>query len=286
MKAVKLSELIGGEILARPVFSTTKELLIPEGIELKKEYIDLLKKLGIDNVDIIDTDSDTRGLVLTEKEFDEYVVKIKKLLEKHTYSGKDNLIETVDLAKNLLASIDEQLQDEEKTYEIHEHEACLYQHTLEVTIISTVIARKMKLSDEEITNLMCGCLLHDLGIRYITVPYTNLNLEKNEPAEIFEYKKHTILAYTVLENEKWLNKEARNIILSHHEKMNGTGFPLKQKNQSTICKIVQFVDAFDCLMSGMECERRTKENVNEHFAKRKGVEYDEEIMNVFYTSFN
>lgn len=285
MKSVKLSEINVGETLARPVFSNTRELLIPEGVELKKEYIDLLLRLGVETVFIIDTEAYSHGLVLPDQLFDEYAKCIKILLEKHTYTGKDNLIQTKDIAADLLKSIDEQLNNDDKQYEITEHDADLYEHTLEVTIISTVIGRKLGLNDEEMNNLMCGAILHDLGIRYITVPYINLNLEKNAPAEVFEYKKHTILAYTVLENEKWLSKEARNIILSHHEKMNGAGFPLKQKNQSTICKIVQFADAYDCLISGMECIKRTKDNVNKHFEKRKGVEYDEKIMDVFYAWF-
>ncbi|MCR5272473.1 MAG: HD domain-containing protein [Lachnospiraceae bacterium] len=285
MKSVKLSELKGGEILSCPVLSKSKEVLIPEGIELKKEYIDLLQRLEVETVSIIDTEATSRGLVLSDVKFDEYVKNIKRLLEKHTYTGKDNLVVTKDIAESLLHSIDEQLENDDKQYEIYSHEADLYEHTLAVTIISTVIGRKLKLSDTEMRNLMHGAILHDLGIRYITVPYINIDLEKNGPAEVFEYKKHTILAYTVLENEKWLSKEARNIILSHHEKMNGAGFPLKQKKQDIICRIVQFADAYDCLISGMECVKRTKENVDEHFAKRKGVEYDSKIMDVFYTWF-
>ena len=37
--------------------------------------------------------------------------------------------------------------------------------------------------------------------------------------------------------------------------MAGTGFPMKQKNKELECRIIQACDAFDSLISGMECKR-------------------------------
>lgn len=45
------------------------------------------------------------------------------------------------------------------------------------------------------------------------------------------------------------------MVLSHHENMAGTGFPMKQKNKELECRIIQACDAFDSLISGMECKR-------------------------------
>ena len=56
-----------------------------------------------------------------------------------------------------------------------------------------------------IYRLALGALLHDLGLRYITVPYINCDINELSEAEAFEYRKHPILAYSVLEEEKWMD---------------------------------------------------------------------------------
>lgn len=37
---------------------------------------------------------------------------------------------------------------------------------------------------------------------------------------------HVIYGYTAIENEKWLSNTAKDIILHHHEYVNGTGYPM------------------------------------------------------------
>ena len=53
--------------------------------------------------------------------------------------------------------------------------------------------------------------------------------------------------------------------------MEGTGFPMKQKNKEIECKIIQACDAFDCYISGMECKRmsvqKALENIIENASK-------------------
>ncbi len=53
--------------------------------------------------------------------------------------------------------------------------------------------------------------------------------KKVDPVEVFEYKKHTIMGFSALEEESWVPDIARKMVLSHHERMNGSGFPMRQK---------------------------------------------------------
>jgi len=286
MKIVELTEIKGGEKLAEAVYNSNRELLIPAGIELKIEYVDLLTHLGVRSV-VIETEEndENKGIILGEKEFDEYTQAIKKLLQNHTYTGKNSLIKTGTIAEDIINSLDSSMAKRSSKIKIAKYDTNMYQHTMAVTVMSIAIAKCMNLKKEEIYDIALGCILHDLGIRYITVNYENRNMEDAEPAEVFEYKKHTILAYTVLENEKWLSKEARNIILSHHEKMNGKGFPLRQKNQDTICKIVQMVDSYHCMISGMECKKIDAEEAKNEILSKKGIEYDNKVVDTFFEIF-
>jgi len=286
MKIVELTEIKGGEKLAEAVYNSNKELLIPAGVEIKIEYVDLLTHLGVRSVVIETEESDeNKGIILGEKEFDEYTQAIKKLLQNHTYTGKNSLIKTGTIAEEIIKSVFAAMPKNQTKINIAKYDTDMYQHTMAVTVMSIAVAKCMNLSKEEIYDIALGCILHDLGIRYITVAYENRNMEDAEPAEVFEYKKHTILAYTVLENEKWLSKEARNIILSHHERMNGKGFPLRQKNQNVICKIVQMVDSYHCMISGMECKKIDFEEAKNEILSKKGIEYDSKIVDTFFEMF-
>ena len=132
----------------------------------------------------------------------------------------------------------------------------------------------MKLTAEQIYRLALGALLHDLGLRYITVPYINCDINELSEAEAFEYRKHPILAYSVLEEEKWMDPFVKKKVLVHHERRDGSGFPLKQKTRDTECGILQACDAFDCFISGMECRRMSIQQALEYLVEGTDIFYD------------
>ena len=64
----------------------------------------------------------------------------------------------------------------------------LYDHTIMVTMLSVMVARKLKATKEFLRELALGCLLHDLGLRYITVSYINLDMEKRRHLKFLNLK--------------------------------------------------------------------------------------------------
>ncbi len=45
------------------------------------------------------------------------------------------------------------------------------------------------------------------------------------PEDALEYKKHTIYGYSSIQEEEWLTDVVKEIILLHHEQIDGNGFP-------------------------------------------------------------
>lgn len=283
MRVKEVKYIKNGDILASPIYTDEKSILIPQGAVLKEEYIDLLLPLGIEVVEIEDNYSSIgkASLMIAETEKDRIKEELKKILGKHIYSGKSSLSKIEGIAKELVQHIKN--LDLECIYDIPYQKTDLYEHTILVTLMSLILGRKNKLSDDDLQNIAVGCLLHDLGLRYITVPFVNTKIAELPPTDIFEYKKHTILAYTVLDEESWLSQVSKNMILSHHEKLNGSGFPLKQKNQEMECRIIQLCDSFDCLISGMECERYPVERVMDYFVSVAGIKYDKELVDMLFS---
>ncbi len=280
MRVRLVSTLKGGEKLAEPVITEEKETLISKGTILKPEYLDLISFLGIDTVCIVDPyESEEKPHYIVDRgKKEEYINEVRKILGKHIYRGKDSLEQIKPLAdkivENLLSA------DENIVIDMEERNGNLYEHTVEVTLLAVMVAKKLGLEKESLRQVALGCLLHDLGLRYITVPYINYDIEKSSAAEAFEYRKHTILAYSVLEEEEWLEELPKKMVLTHHERKDGSGFPLRQKTREIECKILQACDALDCAMCGMECKRSRIQHILEYLVEASDILYEKSVTKV------
>ena len=279
MRIRAVSKLIGGEILAEAILTREKEILIPKGTELKSEYIPLIQSLEIESLMLEDPyeDYEKPHFIIQENSIKKYTESVRKLMEGHIYHENDKslkIFEVIanDIVKEINSSTAEAILD------MKERNSNLYEHTIMVTLLSVLVGKKLKLDEQRLYNLALGCLLHDIGLRYITIPYEGRDLTTIEPAEMFEYKKHTILGYSALQDEKWIPQISRKMILSHHENMEGTGFPMKQKYKETECRIIQACDAFDCYISGMECKRMSVQEALDIIIGNAGKKYDKAVV--------
>lgn len=279
MRIRAVSKLIGGEILAEAILTREKEILIPKGTELKSEYIPLIQSLEIESLMLEDPyeDYEKPHFIIQEDSIKKYTESVRKLMEGHIYHENDKslkIFEVIanDIVKEINSSTAEAILD------MKERSSNLYEHTVMVTLLSVLVGKKLKLDEQRLYNLALGCLLHDIGLRYVTIPYEGRDLTAVEPAEMFEYKKHTILGYSALQDETWIPQISRKMILSHHENMEGTGFPMKQKYKETECRIIQACDAFDCYISGMECKRMSVQEALNIMIGNAGKKYDKAVV--------
>lgn len=280
MQIKLVKSLRGGETLAEPVITEEKEILIKKGTVLKLEYLDLISFLGIDTVCIEDpylSYEHPHPLMQIEK-LKSYIEKVKKILEKHIYSEKTELKSINTLANDLIKELEN--IDENIVIDMKERSGNLYEHTIMVTLLSLIVAKRLKLEESQIKDLVIGALLHDLGLRYITVPYTNCEIEKSSLSEATEFKKHPVLAFAALENEEWVSYNSKKLVLSHHERRDGSGFPLKRKSKEMEYNILQACDAFDCMISGMECKRVSVQSALEYLVETADILFEKSVVKI------
>lgn len=282
MRIKLVSQLNGNEILAEPIFTEEKEVLIPEGTKLKPEYRELILSIGIETVSIEDPyeKMEEPHFIVSEEERKNYVDETRKILEGHIYSGKESLKDLQTLAKNIVFFVSK--VESHQVYDYIERSTDLYDHTVMVTLLSIIVAKRLQLSEIQQYEIAVGALLHDIGLRYITVPYLNCSNEERSATELFEYKKHTILGFSALEAENWIPDISKKMVLSHHERMDGSGFPLKQRNREIECRIIQVCDEFDCMITGMECKRCSLTDAFTRLGDRTGHLFDKEIVEQLY----
>ena len=72
----------------------------------------------------------------------------------------------------------------------------MYTHCINVCTLSTIMALRLKMSNKQIHNIAMGAILHDIGLRYINVPYVNVSENKMTNKDAIEYiKVHSGVKY-------------------------------------------------------------------------------------------
>jgi len=276
MKSV--DNLIGGEILAESIMTEEQNVLIPKGTALKIDYLPLIESLGIETLMVEDPyeDYEDPNWILDQTKMDSYTAKVRKILENHVHTKADDFRQFKVIANEIVKDIDALSDD--AAIDINEHSADLYEHTVMVTLLSVLVAKRLKLKKAQRFAIALGALLHDVGIRYITTKYDNCDMDNADPLIVFEYRKHTILGYCALENADWIPDISKKMILSHHERIDRSGFPMKQNCEDVECRIIQVCDAFDCMISGMEAKRTSVRKAIDTLIEGAGVKFDGEII--------
>ena len=144
--------------------------------------------------------------------------------------------------------------------------------------LATLTALKLNLSKERVHDIAVGSLLHDLGLRYMTISYQNQNIDSLSHVEQSEYMKHPVYGYSAVKTENWISSTGKSIILFHHERIDGSGYPLKAKEIPYEAAIVGVCDAFDEMICGIGCKRIKVYEAIEYMKIYKGSRFPKEIV--------
>ena len=155
-------------------------------------------------------------------------------------------------------------------------------HNYRVTLYAVRLAEAMKLSRDNIESLIVGAFLHDVG--KIGIPDQILLKPGRLTAEEFEImKRHVVLGGEIIQDSNWL-KRARDVVLFHHEKFDGSGYPhgIHGKDIPLGARLFAVVDVFDALMS----KRPYKESLSLEAAliilqEGKGKHFDPDVVSTF-----
>ena len=153
------------------------------------------------------------------------------------------------------------------------------EHCINVCILSISLGRQLKFSEQELFNIgMCG-LLHDVG--KIKVPDNILN--KPGPLtekELKMMRAHPVHGRNLLIGSPNIYQGAIDVAYSHHERIDGQGYPrrLKAASISKYSKIIAIVDAFDA-MTSKRCYAPAMENTKalRIIYKDRGTHFDDEL---------
>jgi PAS domain S-box-containing protein len=154
-------------------------------------------------------------------------------------------------------------------------------HTHRAAVLTVKLGRLFEMSEAELVQVRWGALLHDIG--KMAVPDGILLKEQQlTEEEWIIMKKHTVFACKMLSPIRYL-RLALDIPCSHHEKWDGTGYPLGLKGEQIplAARIFAVVDVWDALRS--DRHYRTSwplERVREHLRSLSGTHFDPRVVQV------
>lgn len=155
-------------------------------------------------------------------------------------------------------------------------------HSERVTEFTLKIAKKMGMKDEELVHVKRGALLHDIGKMGIPDQIL-LKPGKLTDQEWEIMKKHPVYAYQMLSRIEYL-RPALDIPYYHHEKWDGTGYPMGLKGQEIplSARIFAVVDVYDALTSDRPYRKAwSKEEAIEYIKSQSGKHFDPKVVEVF-----
>lgn len=162
-----------------------------------------------------------------------------------------------------------------------------YGHSESVTRYSLMIAKEMRLDREQTRAIEIGGQLHDMGKIGISEYILN-KPDRLTDEEFKSIQRHPEIAADILKDTKSL-KDIRDLILHHHERFDGTGYPagLKGKEIPLGARILTVADSYDTITSHRAYRRSlSKEEALDEIRKKSGTQFDPEIVRAFLKVIN
>lgn len=153
-------------------------------------------------------------------------------------------------------------------------------HSLNVAALSIVMGKAMGMSPREMEDVgVCG-MLHDVGKTSIDTEILNKPGPLTDE-EYSEIQKHTRYGRDILMSTKSVMSGAADVAHTHHEWMDGTGYP-RRLNSETIpiyARIVAITEAYDTMTSTQPYrEARSPSEALQELYSMRGSQFDEELV--------
>ena len=290
MKKVLVKDLKEGAVFSAPVYIEGNNLLVPAGVPVRKKDIARLESWGIESVEtdgirvFVSPKSEKKESSSGSKESGgaakakapppkdaSSIVSLPEVQEnKAAYRTYLDLIERLDAVCNDIAagvsiearSIDnitgrllQAVRDQRNSFigfilggEIKGHE--MAKSLVNTAILSALIALELKLPHHKVLQIVTGALLHDVGM--LRIPKEIVDKKGVlSPGELQRIQSHPLYTYKIVNKELLYPEDVGLIVLQHHERWDGEGYPRRISGVSIDlgARIVSVSDAFEAMVS-------------------------------------
>lgn len=282
MKRVPIFKLTPGMVTSEDVYTANNQLVVPKRTTLTDKLITKLELYDVLNVRIDEIETEARKskgaaaqivsadaaqqeelkgqsyseiiksspeFIEFQAHFDEAIDGFKSSMNAILEQGEPidvndvfhKTIDTFDMEHNNSFGFFHFLQN------MRQYDDLTYAHCLNVSLISNVLAGWLHMSEEDQKlATLCG-LFHDVG--KLTIPDSiTKKPDKLTDEEYKIMKNHTISGFRLLQAQN-VDDHIKNSALMHHEKCDGSGYPMGLKGEQIdkFAKIVAIADVYDAM---------------------------------------
>ncbi|KUO74711.1 MAG: hypothetical protein APF81_17925 [Desulfosporosinus sp. BRH_c37] len=287
MHCVNVDQLEPGAVVAKTFFGENGRLMIRQGTKITDDLINRMKSHNITMI-FIEDNLNTVGCNDIIKP--ELRAEAIQSLEQIYLSAKDH-IQSKDkfgvVLDNIVKAIIDDLASNNKNFisilDLKSHDNYTYAHSVNVAILSIVTGMAIGCDYSKLKNIGIGAMLHDIG--KASIPLNILNKAgKLTPLEFALIQKHPEIGFRKSKLNLDIEPTARSIILQHHEKLDGTGYPGGRTSDTIhqFAKIVAIADIYDALTSERPYRKRWPIKESLDFLQQIAGNYiDPEILKAF-----
>ncbi|WP_371381467.1 HD-GYP domain-containing protein [Sporomusa aerivorans] len=257
-KSYSVKDIVPGMTISKPVLGNKGRVLLGEGIILSERIIDQLVNWGIQQIDIQEINQTVAAHVedlmecvrQTKENYEGTLDSLKTYFEQTRRYKKLSVQSLRDLADNSILQLVNTSGIISYLLMLERKDDYTFHHSLNVSILAGVLGKWLGITSQELNDLILAGLMHDAGKALVDINILN-KPEKlsGKETEIMQY--HPVFGYELLKDSKELPETVRLGVLQHHERMDGSGYPLKLSGGQIhyFGKVIAIVDIYDAMTS-------------------------------------
>jgi len=269
---IHISQLKEGCILTDDVLSATNRPLAYKNTIITKRLKDVLQAFLVKDVQVANVLENGKEFKPFFFEEEEQVTENQKEKLTHHKPFHQHYLESVQAYKQLFISwqsgvlvdihkvrkvilplVEEIVKNDEEVFKLYHYckkEDYVFHHSISVALVSTFLAKKLGYQMGEINQIALTGLLCDCGMAKVSPNILKKNLTLTE-SEYKDIKQHPVHSYNLLKNIMSIKGGVKMGVLQHHERIDGSGYPLNVKDQQLhpYSKIVALADTYQAMVS-------------------------------------
>ena len=301
MRLVPIESIRENSLLGKSIYNSDGQILLRAGIVLTNSRIKRVKALNFFSLYIIDEYSSGEIEDIIKPELRQKSISIlketfcdieriatvhkfeKRLMKDYTKKEQEYFNSINNIAEELLDNVLSNDNVLLSLVDIKSMDNYTYAHCVNVAIISIVLGISLNLSKRDLTHLCIGALIHDIGKSFI--PREVIQKPSKLTTEEFEQiQNHPQYGYNFLGNFFNLSSYSKLIVLQHHERFDGLGYPnqISGADINYLSRIVSIADVYDALTSDRPYKMAMcPSDALEYLMSNAGTAFDYEMVNVF-----
>lgn len=242
MRYIGIREAKPGMVVGKSIFNENGNVLVNYNVELTDSLIQRMMAKGLRGMYIKDKLSE--DITIEELISDDLEIKASRALK------KIDIDQALEVANKITDELSSATEINVNLVSLRTNLDYTYKHSVSVAILSVITGIGLGLKKSILRELSASGLLHDIGKVNISPDILN----KAGPLTMEEYeivKRHSEDGYQKIKDNILISSKTKMGVYSHHENINGTGYPLGLMGDQIymFAKIIHIADVYDALTS-------------------------------------